>query len=66
MKKLVLYSDQEIPENAKVDEKLLALLNKPNPVIGYIPSASDPERKFYELKRGTGHNGSPFRFTLSF
>ena len=34
MKKLVLYSDQ-IPTVAdKIDQELLALLDKPNPVLG--------------------------------
>jgi len=49
-KKLVLYSDQEIPENKKVDLKLLELLGKSKPQIGYIPSRSDLERKYFGEK----------------
>jgi dipeptidase E len=51
MKKLVLYSDQVIPENAKVDQRLLTLLGKPAPTIGYIPSCADPSRKFYDNQK---------------
>ena len=38
MRKIVLYSDQIIKANRKVDYELLRLLNKKNPSIGYIPS----------------------------
>lgn len=47
MKKLVLYSDQEIPENKKVDLKLIELLGKDRPKIGYIPAKSDLDRKYF-------------------
>ena len=46
-RKLVFYSDQVIPENAKVDRRLLSLIGKPHPVMGYIPSSSDPGRVWF-------------------
>ncbi|MGH4119162.1 Type 1 glutamine amidotransferase-like domain-containing protein [Clostridium sp.] len=50
MRKIVLYSDQIIKENRKVDYELLRLLNKKNPSIGYIPSCSDLTRKYFNPK----------------
>jgi dipeptidase E len=50
-RKLVLYSDQEIPENQATDQRLLALIGKSTPMIGYIPSSSDPERFYFNQKR---------------
>ena len=47
MRKLVLYSEQILPETAAIDQRLLALMGKERPRIGYIPSAADPERKYY-------------------
>jgi dipeptidase E len=47
----VLYSDQVIAANGKVDAHLLRLLAKPSPRIGYIPSAPDPERRFLREKQ---------------
>jgi dipeptidase E len=47
MRKLVLYCDQDIPENYKINRRLLELLNKPIPRLGYIPSGADPDRAFY-------------------
>ena len=38
MKKLVLYSAQETPEDRKVDLELMRLIAKPNPKIAWIPS----------------------------
>jgi dipeptidase E len=38
MKKLVLYSVQETPEDHKVNLELMRLIAKPNPKIAYIPS----------------------------
>jgi dipeptidase E len=38
MKKLVLYSAQETPEDHKVDLELMRLIAKPHPRIAYIPS----------------------------
>ena len=51
MKKLVLYSDQEIPENARIDRRMLALIDKPHPLVGYIPSSADPDRKWFKIKQ---------------
>jgi dipeptidase E len=51
IRKLVLYSDQVIPENAKVDQRLLALIGKQHPTMGYIPSSSDPERVWFKQKQ---------------
>lgn len=50
MAKLILYSDQIIEENKKVDNELLNLLGKSNPSIGYIPSCSDLKRKYFNPK----------------
>lgn len=46
----MLYSDQIIKENRKIDYELLRLLNKKNPSIGYIPSCSDLTRKYFNPK----------------
>lgn len=51
VRKLVLYSDQVIPENAKVDQRLLSLLGKQHPVMGYIPASSDPDRIWFSQAR---------------
>jgi dipeptidase E len=51
MKKLALYSDQEIPENASIDRRMLALIDKPHPLVGYIPSSADPDRKWFKIKQ---------------
>jgi dipeptidase E len=51
VRRLVLYSDQIVPETEKVDEELAALLGKSNPQIGYIPSSADPQRKYYGERR---------------
>jgi dipeptidase E len=47
MRKLVLYSDQVPGLSDKIDLELLTLFDKPNPVIGYIPSAADNERRYF-------------------
>lgn len=49
--RLAFYSDQEIPVNAAVDERLLQLIGKPKPRIGYVASSPDPERYFFDRKR---------------
>lgn len=46
-RKLVLYSDQMIPETAAIDQRMLSLIGKDYPTIGYMPSSSDPERFFF-------------------
>lgn len=47
MYKLVFYSDQILPEGKEMDEHMLELLGMKQPVVGYISSASDPERKWF-------------------
>jgi dipeptidase E len=47
---LVLYSDQIIPENRRVDEVLLSMLPS-QPRIGYVPSAVEPRREWFENRR---------------
>lgn len=47
----VLYSDQVIAANAKVDQHLLKLLGPARRRIGYIPSGPDPARVFFNEKR---------------
>ncbi len=51
MKKLVLYSDQIPPLTNKIDNELKTLFNKANPRVGFIPSSSDPERKYYRDRK---------------
>ena len=50
-RKLVLYSDQEIPENAEVNERMMRLVGARRPRLGYVPSASEPDRFSFERKR---------------
>jgi dipeptidase E len=50
MAKLVLYSDQVIEKNRKVDNELLKLFNKTSLSIAYIPSCSDLTRKYFNQK----------------
>jgi dipeptidase E len=45
----VLYSDQVIADNAKIDAHLLRLMPKA-PRIGYISSGPDPDRRFFKEK----------------
>ena len=47
MKKLVFYSDQIIPENKQIDLQLMELIGKTPPRIGFIPSKSRPDQKYY-------------------
>ncbi len=51
MKKLVLYSDQVPDLRDTADKELKALFKEPHPKIGFIPSASDPERKYYNDRK---------------
>jgi dipeptidase E len=51
MKKLMLYSDQIPLLSNEIDTELKKLFDKTNPRIGYIPSASDPERKYYKERK---------------
>lgn len=50
MRKLVLYSDQIDNITSKTDDALVKLINKENPKVGYIPSCSDPKRKYFNDK----------------
>ena len=47
----VLYSDQVIAANEKVDQHLLSLLGPSRRRIGYVASGPDPERRFFSDKR---------------
>ncbi|WP_170326642.1 Type 1 glutamine amidotransferase-like domain-containing protein [Ruegeria arenilitoris] len=44
---LVMYSDQIIPENEKVDARLRDLMAGRGRRIGYVPSGPEPDRRFY-------------------
>jgi dipeptidase E len=50
MKRLVLHSNQIAPESDKVERECLAFLGKDHPIIGYIPSSSDPERNYFRAQ----------------
>lgn len=43
----MLYSDQIRPTTSLLDERMLDLIGRDRPTIGYLPSSSDPERKWY-------------------
>lgn len=49
-RKLALYSDQEMPANEEMDARLLRLIGRAQPRIGYIPATSDPERLYFRRK----------------
>ncbi|WP_315372330.1 Type 1 glutamine amidotransferase-like domain-containing protein [Paenibacillus xylanexedens] len=51
MTTLVLLSDLVFESNDKLDQRILRLFNSEQPSIGYIPSCSDPERKYFEHTR---------------
>jgi dipeptidase E len=51
MKKLVMYSDQIPSLTDKIDKELITLLAKSNPIVGYIPSNADPQRKYYKERQ---------------
>lgn len=48
MTTLVLLSGLVFESNDKLDQRILRLFNSEQPSIGYIPSCSDPERKYFE------------------
>jgi dipeptidase E len=50
-RKLVLYSDQEIPENAEINQRMMRLVGARRPRLGYVPSAREPDRFEFERKR---------------
>jgi len=45
--KLVFYSGGNNTINEKIDLDLISLIGKKNPKIGYLPSSSDPQRKYF-------------------
>lgn len=51
MVSLVMYSDQVIPENDKVDARLLDLMAGRGRRIGYVPSGPEPDRRFYRERQ---------------
>jgi dipeptidase E len=51
MMRLVMYSDQVIPENDKVDARLLDLLAERGQHIGYVPSGPESDRRFYRERQ---------------
>jgi dipeptidase E len=51
MKKLVLYSAQETPEDHKVDLELMRLIAKPNPRIVWIPSDFVNDSAWFHSKK---------------
>ncbi|MCA9129230.1 MAG: Type 1 glutamine amidotransferase-like domain-containing protein [Planctomycetales bacterium] len=51
MVSLVMYSDQVIPENNKVDARLLDLLAGRGKHIGYVPSGPEPDRRYYRERQ---------------
>ncbi len=53
--RLALYSDQEIAANAAMDERLLRLIGVRRPRIGYVSSAPDPSRAYFDQKRAYYH-----------
>jgi len=46
-RKLAFYSDQQIGQSPVMDERLLNLIGKQRPTIGYIPSSTDPDKIWY-------------------
>jgi dipeptidase E len=47
----VLYSDQIIPANAKVDVRLCQMMKHRGNRIGYIPSGPDPSLRFFSERK---------------
>lgn len=50
-RKLVFYSDTDAAANQQIDERLLRLINRPHPRIGYIAAVPDPERIYFDAQR---------------
>lgn len=48
---IYLYSDQEVPGNARIDALWLSVLKGREVRIGYVPSASDSTRRYFDSKR---------------
>jgi dipeptidase E len=50
-RKLAFYSDQQIGQSPTIDTRLINLINKQYPTIGYIPSSADPERTWFKQQQ---------------
>lgn len=51
MKRLAFHSDQIVPVSDIVDRKWIDLIGKSHPVIGYIPSRSDPGKIYLRARK---------------
>ncbi|QOS77700.1 Type 1 glutamine amidotransferase-like domain-containing protein [Paenibacillus sp. JNUCC31] len=51
MTKLVLLGDLYFESNHELNQKILSLFNSDQPSIGYVPSCSDPDRRYFEHTR---------------
>ncbi|MDN4604105.1 Type 1 glutamine amidotransferase-like domain-containing protein [Paenibacillus sp. F6_3S_P_1C] len=51
MSKLVLLSDLYFESNHELNQRILSLFNSDQPSIGYVPSCSDPDRRYFEHTR---------------
>ena len=49
--RLALYSDQEIEANALMNDRVLDLIGVSSPRIGYVSSAPDHDRSYFNHKR---------------
>lgn len=49
--RIVLYSDQEIPENRRIDLKLSSLLSETKKDIAYVASSPEESRFYFERKK---------------
>ena len=62
MPRLALYSDQRPPLTDAIDDAVRSWL-PPGGAVGYLPSAPDPERAWFEPRRAYyGRLGLPLRF----
>jgi dipeptidase E len=50
-RKLAFYSDQQMGQSPAMDKRLLDLIGKQHPAIGYIPSSADPERTWFKQRQ---------------
>jgi dipeptidase E len=55
MPNLVFYSDQILPRGEKIDQELLSMVAKPNPIFGFIPSADDEEYEHFHDRQAYYH-----------
>lgn len=49
--KLAFYSDQTTHTHHDMDQRLMGLIGTPRPRIGYVASAPDPQREYYQRTR---------------